>query len=406
MRKLGGVFAFMFLAAPGLVGAQEPFPDPPAPIMVNTPTGQVAITIPQASIPAQVYTGATQQPIVVPVPIELSVTPNVMQRAPVVVQTPAPIQLPAPAPAPVFPAQPPQPPANQSCVPIDGRAPLPFEPPMDGQQNEGPIRSTVLTPQGYAAQAAAFPPQPQQQFGYQPYPANPLLNVPAQAGYSAPYTLPAQGQPYFAPTPPPAPAGEPLAVPPPGIPYSLDAQGRPHYVQQPGTYQFPGPQQWPGYTPVQNQPQQLGYQAGQPYPAQAQVDPNWAYQQQLAQQQLQQQAQAQAQQQLALQQVPPALNPTINPNLTNPNTPVQLITPAQVQQALREGGRMLILDVRGELVRDVIGHLPNDIHVELQPSETFPARVRHAIPNASLPVVVYCNDGISSSQAEIGRAHV
>lgn len=387
MRKLGVLFAFMFLAAAHVADAQEPFPDPPAPILVNTPSGAaVPVTLPAPTVPAQPY-AATAQPITIPVPINLYVTPSYAQR-PAPVYAPAPVAVPQPAP--FFPAQPPQPAANQSCVPIDGRGPLPFDVPMDG-----PITSTVLRPPGYMA---SF--DPQQNNPFQQYPGDPVMTQPQMGQFpqqGMPYPGFAQtqvpvGQPYFAP----APAPEQLSVPAPGVPYSLDAQGRPHYVQQPGGYQFPGPQQWPGYTPVsysqqpgyqpqpgfqQQQPgfqQQLGYQTGQPYPAPAPVDPMQAQ---------------------GMQYVPPELNPTINPNLTNPNTPVQLVTPAQVQQAIRENAQMVVLDVRGELVRDVIGHLPNDVHVPLSPSESFPARVRQAVPNQGLPVVVYCNDGINSSQA-------
>lgn len=91
-------------------------------------------------------------------------------------------------------------------------------------------------------------------------------------------------------------------------------------------------------------------------------------------------------------------------SLTHPSTggdrPVlTLITPAEVKQALNQGVRLILLDVRGELVRDVEGHIPGDIGVPYEPAETFPARVRQAIPNANLPVVVYCRDGIWSSKA-------
>lgn len=90
--------------------------------------------------------------------------------------------------------------------------------------------------------------------------------------------------------------------------------------------------------------------------------------------------------------------------LTHPSTggdrPVlTLITPAEVKQALNQGVRLILLDVRGELVRDVEGHIPGDVTVPYEPADTFPARVRQAIPSANLPVVVYCRDGIWSSKA-------
>lgn len=91
-------------------------------------------------------------------------------------------------------------------------------------------------------------------------------------------------------------------------------------------------------------------------------------------------------------------------SLTNPSTggekPVlSLITPAEVKQALSQGVRLIMLDVRGELVRDVEGFIPGSVSVPYEPSATFAQRVRQVIPNANYPVVVYCRDGIWSSQA-------
>lgn len=403
MRTFGVFFVFVFLAA--AVNAQEQ-------ILVPTPSGAtVAVTLPTPTSAAQAYS-PTAQPMVVPVPINLNVVPSVTQRpAPVTIPAPAPVQIAA-----FSPQQPPQP-AGQACRPIDPYAPIPFE------LLDGPITSTVLTPQGYVNQVSQ--PAPVQQQPMQPVqpvfqqqgqsqqlaptPPNPLLTrqpVPSST-YPAGLYAPRAGI-YTAPELPPAPVPEPLTVPAPGIPYSLDAQGRPQYVQAP--QQSVGPQQWPGYTPVDYQQQQMpvppeprfnqppypygpypqdprqpqptpqpvpGFQQGQYFSGQAAVDPSFIQQ----------------------QQVPPGMNPELNPNLTNPNTPVQLVTPAQVNQAILEGTQMAILDVRGELVRDVIGHVPNDVHVSLDPLATFPARARHAIPDTRFPVVVYCNDGINSSRA-------
>lgn len=426
MRKLGILSASVFVAATAMAQAQEPYSDPT--FTVTTPQGVIVpVTIPAGALSGQSYT-PTAQPIVVPVPISLQVTPNIIQQAvPVSIPAPTPVVVqPAPVivqqPAPVFPPSPPQP-QNQACVPIDGRSPLPFDIPTDPP--EGPITSTVLTPPGYAAlqqQQPMSPFAPAAQSGQ----VNPLTGGVAYAPQPPPQTQP-QPQPQFQPqpqyypqgqfaqypagmpypAPQPAPAPEPLTVPAPGVPYTLDAQGRPHYVQQPGAYRRPGPDEWPGYTPLGYAPplQPQPTFAQQPAPQFAPQQPY--YQQDPQYQQYQQQYQQQIMAQQALQQqsaqpllpVPPELNPNLNPNLTNPNTPVQLVTPAQVQQAMMQGAPMVVLDVRGELVRDVIGHMPNDVNVPLSPSESFPARVRHVLTNPSLPVVVYCNDGVSSAQA-------
>lgn len=389
MRTSGVLFAFVFLAVAVKANAQEP-------ILVPTPAGgSVAITLPAPTVPAQAYT-ATVQPMVVPVPINLNVTPTITQR-----------QIPVSAPAPTFPPQQPPQPAGQACRPIDPYAPIPFE------LLDGPITSTVLAPQGYMAQAGQpvqgnpFPAQPGQPMQPAPTPPNPLLvrqPVPAST-YPAGLYAPRAGV-YTDPTPPPAPAPAPLSVPAPGIPYSLDAQGRPQYVQQP--QQPVGPQQWPGYTPV-NYPQQQQQMPVPPEPRFNQPPypygpyPQDPYQPQPTPQPVPgfqgQYYSVDASGMPQPQQIAPGMNPDLNPELTNPNTPVQLVTPAQVNQAIMEGTQMVILDVRGELVRDVIGHVPNDVHVSLDPTATFPTRVRHAIPDMRFPVVVYCNDGINSSRA-------
>lgn len=429
MRTFGVLSALVSLAVATGVPAQES-------ILVPTPSGgSVSVSLPPVPAAGQSYS-ATAQPMVVPVPITLNVTPSITQhQVPVNIPVPYPAVSPAPAAAPTFPSQQPPQPAGQACRPIDPYAPIPFE------LLDGPIRSTVLTPAGFSGQqypastaqnpllpsSSAFPPQGQpqsaqsqppfmQQPGMRqpaPMPPNPLLSrqpVPASTYPSGLYA-PRAGV-YNDPAPAPAPVPEPLTVPAPGIPYSLDSQGRPHYVQQPG---LPvGPQQWPGYTPV-NYPQQQQpvpptprfnqppYPYGpfpgdpsQPYPS---IQPTPGAEQHGQYYAGPVSIEAPSPSQQFQQQVPPGLNPALNPNLTNPNTPVQLVTPAQVNQAILEGTQMVILDVRGELVRDVIGHVPNDVHASLDPVETFPSRVRHVIPDARFPVVVYCNDGINSSRA-------
>ncbi len=60
---------------------------------------------------------------------------------------------------------------------------------------------------------------------------------------------------------------------------------------------------------------------------------------------------------------------------------------------------MIFLDVRDKPVRDNEGHIANDVHVSFDPAATFPARVRQVIPNAVYPLIVYCGDGVWSSQA-------
>lgn len=82
-----------------------------------------------------------------------------------------------------------------------------------------------------------------------------------------------------------------------------------------------------------------------------------------------------------------------------PPDSVVVVTPSQVKQAIMQGARMLILDVRGELVRDVEGHIIGDVHVEYLPRQTFVPRVMAKIPDRSIPLVIYCHDGIWSAQA-------
>jgi rhodanese-related sulfurtransferase len=78
---------------------------------------------------------------------------------------------------------------------------------------------------------------------------------------------------------------------------------------------------------------------------------------------------------------------------------LSIITPAEVRQALSQGVQLILLDVRDELVRDIEGHIDGDVHVPFGPYATFANRVRRVIPGAAYPVVVYCSDGVWSSQA-------
>ncbi len=78
---------------------------------------------------------------------------------------------------------------------------------------------------------------------------------------------------------------------------------------------------------------------------------------------------------------------------------LSIVRPAEVREALARGVQLIFLDVRDELVRDIEGHIAGDAHVSFGPAATFSARVRRVIPGAAYPVVVYCSDGIWSSQA-------
>lgn len=84
---------------------------------------------------------------------------------------------------------------------------------------------------------------------------------------------------------------------------------------------------------------------------------------------------------------------------STPEGAINLVTPAQVKQAIMRQTPMVILDVRGELVRDVEGHVIGDVSVPFEPRQTFAARVGQVIPRTDLPVIVYCHDGIWASQA-------
>ncbi len=78
---------------------------------------------------------------------------------------------------------------------------------------------------------------------------------------------------------------------------------------------------------------------------------------------------------------------------------INLVTPAQIKQAIAQRAPLVIIDVRGDLVREIEGHVPGDVNVPFQPPETFAARVARVAPDRNIPVVVYCQDGVWSSQA-------
>lgn len=78
---------------------------------------------------------------------------------------------------------------------------------------------------------------------------------------------------------------------------------------------------------------------------------------------------------------------------------INLVTAAQIKQALARQTPLVIIDVRGDLVREIEGHVPGDINIPFDTPETFAARVAAAVPDRALPVVVYCQDGIWSSHA-------
>lgn len=82
-----------------------------------------------------------------------------------------------------------------------------------------------------------------------------------------------------------------------------------------------------------------------------------------------------------------------------PDGAINLVTAAQIKQALQRRVPLVILDVRGDLVREIEGHIQGDVGVPFEPRQTFAARVAQAIPTREVPVVVYCEDGIWSSQA-------
>lgn len=82
-----------------------------------------------------------------------------------------------------------------------------------------------------------------------------------------------------------------------------------------------------------------------------------------------------------------------------PGDAINLVTPAQIRQALLRQTPLTVIDVRGDLVRDIEGHIPGDIGIPFQPQESFADRVARAVPDKATPVVVYCHDGYWSSQA-------
>jgi rhodanese-related sulfurtransferase len=78
---------------------------------------------------------------------------------------------------------------------------------------------------------------------------------------------------------------------------------------------------------------------------------------------------------------------------------INLITPAQVKQAMARQTPLLIIDVRGDLVREIEGHVPGDINIPFDTPQAFAARVAQAVPDRNLPVIVYCQTGVWSSHA-------
>ncbi len=89
-----------------------------------------------------------------------------------------------------------------------------------------------------------------------------------------------------------------------------------------------------------------------------------------------------------------------NPSTGGDHPVLALITPAEVKQALRQGVRLVMLDVRDGLARDVEGIIPGSVSVPYEPYETFAARVTRVIPlRGDFPVVVFCSDGTASAKA-------
>ncbi len=111
----------------------------------------------------------------------------------------------------------------------------------------------------------------------------------------------------------------------------------------------------------------------------------------------------------APQYTPPAAQPlpaadfvnTLRHPSTGGDKPVlSLITPAEVKQALNQGVRLVMLDVRDGLVRDVEGIIPGSVSVPFEPAATFVPRVERVLPRGgNYPVVVFCSDGIWSAKA-------
>lgn len=82
-----------------------------------------------------------------------------------------------------------------------------------------------------------------------------------------------------------------------------------------------------------------------------------------------------------------------------PALPPVGISPEQVKRAMDAGLAMVLIDVRGELDRDMAGHIPGDISIPMAPKETFIERARPHIPNPQIPIVVYCRLGKLSAEA-------
>lgn len=88
-----------------------------------------------------------------------------------------------------------------------------------------------------------------------------------------------------------------------------------------------------------------------------------------------------------------------NPSTGGVSPTLELITPAQVKQALVQGVSLVLVDVRGELVRDVEGHIPGDVSIPFDNQADFPQRVARTLPDTRYPVVIYCRDGTWSAKA-------
>lgn len=235
----------------------------------------------------------------------------------------------------------------------------------------------------------------------------PMATAPAPAPIPVPMTLgpvPAMTQPQFAQG-----TAAPIMLPPitatvnvvPGATYAVSGTGTNDIVIQ---------TPYPAVTDSQSNVISFVVPIQIPVPAQQQAVDYAALQQQ-AQIAAMQYAAAQ---QAAAQQPPfaPVSTPAVQsvaamtPGSTEyldfsslPTGSVVVVTPSQVKDAIMRGARMILLDVRAELVRDVEGHVIGDVNVEFTPRQTFVARVAARMPDRSIPIVTYCHDGIWSAQA-------
>lgn len=70
------------------------------------------------------------------------------------------------------------------------------------------------------------------------------------------------------------------------------------------------------------------------------------------------------------------------------------ISAAEAWRRLQSGERIVLVDVRDTLEREVDGNIPGDVSIPLSPKDRFADTIQRAIPDHNMPVFLYCKGGI------------